>query len=58
MRYLSGHYKVQDVGRFDDLLWIIEHCKGLVTAQSVFASALKAGNGLAFKWTPIKGEEG
>lgn len=49
-------YKVQDIGRFDDLLWIIEHCKGLVTAQSVFASALKAGNGLAFKWTPIKGE--
>lgn len=54
---------VKEVGRLDDLLSISESLsdKGAMEASlsrealSLFCDELKANNGLAFKWTPIKG---
>lgn len=49
--------KIPEVGRFDDLLWIVENCqKAKPLAVGTFILALSSVNGLAFKWTPIKGE--
>lgn len=49
---------VNEIGRFDDHLYFIENLStGFETVSlKAFTDALKAGNGLAFKWTPIKGE--
>lgn len=49
--------KVSEIGRFDDLVWMIENLpvdKSAVALQSL-TTALKASNGLAYKWVPIKG---
>ncbi len=49
--------KVSEIGRFDDLVWMIENLpvdKATVALQSL-TTALKASNGLAYKWVPIKG---
>lgn len=49
--------KISEIGRFDDLLWLVENGKELeASGLYFFQKALKEGNGLAFKWTPIKGE--
>ncbi len=51
--------KIPELGRFDDLLWIYENVNNpeiKVVAIQVFRDALLAGNGLAYKWTPIKGD--
>jgi hypothetical protein len=51
--------KIPELGRFDDLLWIYENVSNAeikVVAIQVFRDALVAGNGLAYKWTPIKGD--
>jgi hypothetical protein len=54
--------KLPELGRYDDLLAISESFSGGVlenhvshTALNLFAGALRANNGLSFKWTPIKG---
>jgi len=50
--------KIPELGRYDDLLWIAENVGNInvvSTALKCFTDALKAGNGLAYKWTPIKG---
>lgn len=56
--------KIPEIGRLDDLLAIAESLSGTgaledavaTSALDIFANQLKANNGLAFKWTPIKGE--
>ncbi len=51
--------KIPEIGRYDDLLWILENVGNVsVVAKALdcFIHALKSGNGLAYKWTPIKGD--
>ena len=56
-------YKIREIGRLDDLLSLSEQLEGKGAledmlskeALDIFSAELKANNGLAFKWTPIKG---
>jgi hypothetical protein len=51
--------KLPELGRFDDLLWVYENVQQSSVreqALNVFINALKDGNGLAYKWTPVKGD--
>lgn len=49
--------KIPELGRFDDLLWLSENSPAASDyCLNVFQQALKQNNGIAFKWTPIKGD--
>lgn len=48
--------KIPEIGRFDDLIWINENSPLLKDfACHILIESLRSNNGLAFKWTPIKG---
>lgn len=53
--------RIPEIGRYDDLLWLVENMQSDKPEVAnhcavIFCNGLKAGNGLAFKWTPIKGD--
>jgi len=48
--------KIPEIGRFDDLLWVSENIPQMSDfASHIYKTELQEGNGLAFKWVPIKG---
>lgn len=49
--------KTPEIGRYDDLLWFAENLSEPYSDHALiqFQNGLRENNGLAFKWTPIKG---
>lgn len=49
--------KTPEIGRYDDLLWFAENLSEPYSDHALvqFQDDLRENNGLAFKWTPIKG---